>query len=111
MVDCGGGVFHRAGDKFESMDDVISLAYGGLGDVVVHKLNGVRKQEFFGDGIGYVEAAVVVECWTDVEAFVAVEVPRSSLGFIVVYYYWTPHGDDGCGIKVEGSILFLPCRQ
>ena len=43
MVDCGGGVFHRAGEKFESMDDVIALADGGLGDVIVHKLNCVRK--------------------------------------------------------------------
>ena len=35
----------------------------------MHKLNGVKKHECFGDGIGYVEAAVVVECWTDDEAF------------------------------------------
>ena len=62
------------------MEDAIALDDGGLGEVVVHKLNGVRKQECFGDGIGYAEAAVVVECWTNVEAFAAVEVPRSSCG-------------------------------
>ena len=54
------------------------------------------------------EAAVVVECWTDAEAFADVEVPRSYRGWIVVDYDWTPHGDDGCGIEVEGSIVVIP---
>ena len=43
MVARGEGVFHRAGGKVESMDDAIALAEGGMGEVVVHKLNGVRK--------------------------------------------------------------------
>ena len=111
MVDCGGGVFHRAGEKVESMDDAIVLADGGLGEVVMHKLNGVRKQECFGGGIGYVEAAVVVECRTYVEAFAAAEVPRSSRGWLVVDYDWTPHEANGCGIEVEGSILVLLGRH
>ena len=51
------------------------------------------------------ETAVVVEYWTDVEAFAAAEVPRYSRGWFVVDYDWTPHGDDGCGIKVEGFIV------
>ena len=46
------------------------------------------------------EAAVVVECWTDGEAFVDAEVPRFSCGGIVVDYDWTPHGTDGCGVEV-----------
>ena len=71
MVDFGGGVFYCTGDKVGSMDDVIALSECGMGEVVVHKLNGVRKKECFSDGIGYMEAAVVVECWTDVEAFTA----------------------------------------
>ena len=75
MLDRGWGVSYCAGEKFESMDDAIALADCGLGEVVVHKLNGVRKKEYFGDGIVYMEAAVVVECWTDVEAFAAAEVP------------------------------------
>ena len=54
------------------------------------------------------ESAVVVKCWTDVEAFVAVEFPRSSRGWLVVDYEWTPHGADRCGIEVEGSIVVLP---
>ena len=62
MVDRDGGVFHRAREKVESTEDAIALDDGGLGEVVVHKLNGVRKQECFGDVIGYTEAAVVVEC-------------------------------------------------
>ena len=111
MVNRGGGIFHCAGEKVESMDDAIALADRGLGEAVLHKLNGVRKYECFDDGIGYVETAVVVECWTDVEAFAAAEVPRSSRGWLVVDYDWTPHGADGCGIKVEGSIVVFPVRH
>ena len=108
MVDRGGVVFHCAGEKVESMDNVIALADGGLGDVVVHKLNGFRKQECFGDSIGYMESVVVADFWTDVGAFAAKEVPISSCGWLFLDYYWTPHGADGCGIKVEGSIVVLP---
>ena len=43
------------------MENAIALADGGLDEAVVHKLNGVRKQECFGDVIGYTEAAVVVK--------------------------------------------------
>ena len=43
MVDRGGGIFHRAGEKVDSMDDAIALADRGLGEAVLHKLNGVRK--------------------------------------------------------------------
>ena len=57
------------------------------------------------------EAEVVVECWTDVEAFAAAEVPIFSRGRLVVDYDWTPHGTDGCGIKVEGPIVVLPGRH
>ena len=111
MVDRGGGACNSAGEKFKSTDYAIALANGGMGDVVVHKLNGVRKQECFGDVIGYVEAAVVVECWTVVEAFAAAEVPRYSHGWLVVDYDWTTHGEDGCGIEFEGSIVVLPRRH
>ena len=31
MVDRGGGIFHRTGEKFERMDDAIALADSGLG--------------------------------------------------------------------------------
>ena len=60
--DRGRGVFYCAGEKFKSMDDAIPLADCGLGEVVAHKLNGIRKKKCFGDGIGYTEAAIVVEC-------------------------------------------------
>ena len=49
----------------------------------------------------------MVECWTNVEAIAAAEVPISSRGWLVVDYDWTPHGADGCGIEVEGSIVVL----
>ena len=45
MADRGVGVFYCAGDKVEIMDNMISLVYCGLGEVVVHKLNGVRKKD------------------------------------------------------------------
>ena len=44
------------------MDDAIALSDCGLGEVVVHKLNSIIKKECFGDGIGYMEATVVIEC-------------------------------------------------
>ena len=44
MIDRGGGVFYRAGDKIEIIEDAIAFAEGGLVEVVVHKLNGVRKR-------------------------------------------------------------------
>ena len=40
-----GGVFYCTGDKFDSMDDAIAIANCGLGEVVMHKLNSVRKKE------------------------------------------------------------------
>ena len=43
MADRGGGVFYCAGEKVESMDDAIALADCGLVEVVMHKINGVRK--------------------------------------------------------------------
>ena len=70
-----------------------------------------EKKECFCDGIGYMEAAVVIECWPDVEAFAAVEVPRFSCGGLVVDYDWKPHGTNGCGIKVEGTIVVFPGRH
>ena len=63
MADRGGGVFYCAEEKVESMDDAIALAECELGEVAVHKINGVGKKECFRDGIGYMEAAVVIECW------------------------------------------------
>ena len=44
MADFLGGVFYCAGEKVESMDGVIALADCGLGEAVVHKLNGVIKK-------------------------------------------------------------------
>ena len=61
MVDRGRGVFYRVGEKVESRDDAVTLSDSGLVELVVHKLKGVRKKKCFGDGISYVEAAVVVE--------------------------------------------------
>ena len=43
MLDRGWGVSYCAGEKVESMDDAIALADCGLGEVVVHKINGVVK--------------------------------------------------------------------
>ena len=88
MADRGGGVFYCAGEKVESMDDAVDLADCGLREVVVHKLNGVRKRELFGDGIDYIESVVVVECWTNFEAFAAAEVLRFSCVRLVVDYDW-----------------------
>ena len=111
MVDRGGGIFYYTGEKVDIMDDAIALADCGLGEVVVHKLNGIRKKECFRDGIVYMEAAVVVECWTNIKAFAAAEVPRFSCGRLVVYDEWTSHGNNGCGIEDEGTIVVFPGRH
>ena len=42
-----GGVFYCVGEKVESMDDAIDLSDCGLGEVVLHKFNGVRKRSAF----------------------------------------------------------------
>ena len=47
MADRGKGIFYYAGEKFESMDNAFSLAECGMREVVVHKLNGVRKKGLF----------------------------------------------------------------
>ena len=57
------------------------------------------------------EAAVVLECWPDSEAFAAAEVPRFSCGGLFVGYDWTPHGTNGYGSEVEGPIVVLPGRH
>ena len=46
MEDCGGGVFYCAGEKVEIMDNAIDFSDCGLGEVVVHKLNGVKKRSY-----------------------------------------------------------------
>ena len=45
MVDGFWSIFYCTGDKFDSMDDAIAIANCGLGEVVMHKLNSVRKKE------------------------------------------------------------------
>ena len=62
MADFCGVIFYCAGENFESMYNAITLSECGMGEAVVHKLNGVRKKECFRDGIGYMEAAAVNEC-------------------------------------------------
>ena len=49
----------------------------------------------------------MVECWTDVEAFSAAEIPIFSCGGLVVDYDWTPYGTNGCGIEVERPIVVI----
>ena len=111
MVDRGRGVFYRVGEKVESMDDAVALSDSGLVELFVHKLKGVRKNDCFREGIGEMEAAVVIECWLYVEALAAAEVPQFSGGGIVVDDDWTIHGTDGCDIEVEGNTLVFPGRH
>ena len=44
MADRGGGAFYCAGDKVESMEGTVDLSECGMGEIVAHKLNGVRKR-------------------------------------------------------------------
>ena len=101
MEDHGGGVFYWEGEKVEITDNAIALADCGLGEVVMHKLNGVRKEECFCYGINYMEAAVVIECWPMLK-------PQKSQDFPVEGLLWMmtehPMGPMGVASKLKGSL-------
>ena len=86
------------------MDDANDISDCGMGEVIVHKLDGVRTKECFCDGISYMEAVVVVDCWTNVEAFAATEVPRFSCGGFLWIITRHPMGPMGVALKLKGPL-------
>ena len=78
MMDGSGGIFDSAREEVERMDDAIPFGDCWLGEVLVYEFDGVREQESLGGSFNNVEAAVVFYCWSYVEPFAAMEVPRFS---------------------------------
>ena len=64
-----GGVLVGRGEELEGVDDSILCGDGGLREVVVQDLDGVRDDEGFGGGVNDLEAVVVVEVGANCEAF------------------------------------------
>ena len=90
------------------MDDAVTLAEGGMGQVVVHEFDGVRVQQRLCGGVSHMESAVVVECGADAESLADAEVPRPSRGWLAVDYDWEAHGAHGSCIEVEKSVVVFP---
>ena len=65
-------------------------------------------QECFGGCVNDVEAAIVGECWADVEAIAASVGPGLALAGFVVDDYWATNWAEWCGVKVEGAVEVFP---
>ena len=48
---------------------------GRFGEIALEELNCIRKNNIHGDGIGHVEASVVLESRANVESLATAEVP------------------------------------
>ena len=70
-MDGGRNVLDGTREKVQGVEDVVSLGHCWLGEVVVEKLDGVRVTHRLGHHVHHMEAAVVVEDGTNVEAFSA----------------------------------------
>ena len=93
------------GEEVESMKDGVFVSDPVLGEVVVMKFGRVREEKGFGGGVDDVEAAVVIEGRSDVEAISAAEGPGLACAGFVVYEDRSANGADGSGVKVEGAVV------
>ena len=96
------------GDKVESMEDAVFISDGWLGEVVVAEFDRVKEEKSFGGGVDDVEAAVVIEGGSNVEAIAAVKGPGLACAGFVVDEDWAANGADGSGVKVDGSVVGFP---
>ena len=101
-------ILEGIGEEVESMEDVVFVSDGGLGEVVVTKFNRVREEKGFGSGFDDVEIAVVIEGWSDVEAIAAAEVPGLACAGFVVYEDGAVDEANGSSVKVEGAVVVFP---
>ena len=90
------------------MDEAIYVSGGCLREVVMAELNSVRDKGGFYCGVNYLEAAVVLQGWDDVEAVAGAEGPGVAGGGIVVDGYAASNGAKGGGVEVEGVIEVFP---
>ena len=57
------------------------------------------------------EAAVVVECGSNVEALATAEVPRPRCSWLVMDYDRAAHGSHGGGVEVKRAVVVFPGRD
>ena len=111
MVDGGGGVLDCTGEEVEGVDNAVAFSDCWLGEVLVQELDGVGEQECLGGAIDDIEAAIMFECRSNVEPAAAAEVPIFADAWFDVdddrASNWYQRG----GIKVEGAVEVLPCRN
>ena len=104
----GWGVLEGVREKLESMEDAVLVRDGGLGEVVVTKLDCVGEDKGFDEGVDGVEATVVVECSSDLETIAASEGPGLACAGFVVDENWAADGANGSGVKVEEAVVIFP---
>ena len=95
----------------EGMEESIFMRDGWMREVVVAEFNIVRDEEGFGGGVDDLEAAVVFQGGADVEGVAGAEGPGGLGGGLVVDEDAAADGDEGGGVKVEGSVEVLPCGR
>ena len=93
------------------MEDVFFVSDSGLGEVVVVEFDRVREDKGFGGGVDNVEAAVVIEGGSDVEAIAATEGPGRACAGFVVDEDWAADEANGSDVKVEGGVVVFPSRH
>ena len=100
----GWGVFERTGEDGDGVCDAVGRSDGGLREIGVAELDGVREDRRFGDFVDEMKAAVVFGGVADVEAVAAAEIPSGACGWFVVDEDAATEGADGGGIIVEGAV-------
>ena len=90
------------------MEDTVIICDGGLGEVVVEKLDCVGEDKGFGGGVDNVEATIVVESRSNVKAIAAAEGPGLACAGFVVDEDWAANGANGSGVEVEGVVVIFP---
>ena len=96
------------------MDRTKNMIFRGnswLGDVGVAELDCVGLEGGLGVFIDEVVAAVVLEVWDNVEAFMQAELPGFAVVGLDVDENQAAKGDNWSGIVVESAIEVLPGRE
>ena len=90
------------------MEDVVFVSDSGLGGLAVAEFDSVREEKGLGSGVDYVEATVVFEGGTDVEAIVTTESLGLARTGFVVDDNRVSDGAEGSGVEVEGAVIVFP---
>ena len=83
------------------MDNAVHGCEGGLGEVMMSKLQCVGDFSRSGGFCHNFLAEVVLQCYTNIPAGCTVEVPRMSCPYLFVCDYVTSEGSYGCSVTIE----------